>query len=243
MSRRSTIFVESDPDLDFHKIVKHRAELLIRGSFDDQTPDFFSFSPPMSNTHHTFTAMSSKFEVNWLRLLWNFWSCHWYHWWFGWIFWEGQEIGKVLVKLPGQLAKAPMSGSYDALCLAVMLRRNLQKDPRAQTSQGDNRRKKRKPWWKAAKMPRTGASNASPSLRSPNKPFCSYSNHRYSERMANLKPLSSSSSRKNMTISWKIHQRWRIATHDFHHGPQLGVFPLLCEPVPKPDVGWRQEFR
>lgn len=41
MSRRSTIFVESDPDLDCDQIVKHRAELLIRGSFDDQTPDYF----------------------------------------------------------------------------------------------------------------------------------------------------------------------------------------------------------
>lgn len=46
-------------------------------------------------------------------------------------FFGRQEIGKVLVKLPGQLAKAPMSGSYDALCLAVMLGRNLQKDPRS----------------------------------------------------------------------------------------------------------------
>ena len=132
----------------------------------------------MSNTHHTFTAMSSKFEVNWLRLLWNFWSCHWYHWWSCGIFgragnWKGATMSWVLwcprFSRHAQEKSAERSKVVKHLKVTIAERR----DP--------------KPWWKAAKMPRTEASNESPCLWPPNKPFSSYSNHRSSERMANLK--------------------------------------------------------
>lgn len=196
--------------------------------------------PPLD---HTFTAMSSKFEVNWLRLLWNFWSCHWYHWWFCWIFWEaGNWKGASEATWP--VGKGP----YVWVLWCPMFSRHAREKSAERSKVVKHlkvtiaERRDPKPWWKAAKMPRTDAGNESPCLWSPNKPLPSYSNHHYSERMANLK----------LGVVHPQEKIWRSAekytfevAFSTHHspGPQLGVFPLLCEPVPKPDVGWRQEFQ